>query len=174
MQVTAIAAQSIDGFIARSADDRSFDWTSSEDKQFYVDQLKQSDAIIMGSKTFATFSRYPKGAHFVILTQTPEIFVNPRPEVIQVTATAGQPEEVLRKLADQGVKQVLVAGGSSVYRQFLAAGVVDRLLLSVEPVLFGQGVSLCDRSLGTLQLKLEGIKQLSAQTLVLEYRRAGH
>ena len=52
MEVFIIAAITADGFIARSENDRSFDWTSPEDKQFYLRQIKRADAIIMGSPTY--------------------------------------------------------------------------------------------------------------------------
>jgi len=175
MEVTLIAAQTIDGYIARTELDRSFDWTSPEDKAFYISKLKESDAVIMGSKTFGTFTRYPKGKHFVILTRKPAEFVNPSPEVITVDATDAKPQQVLAQLQNEGYQHVLVAGGSSVYRQYLAAGVVDRLFLTVEPVIFGAGVKLCDEALnaggadGMVHLDLQKVHQLSSQTIVLEY-----
>jgi len=178
MEVTLIAAQTVDGYIARSEFDRSFDWTSQEDKAFYISKLKESDAVVMGSKTFGTFSRYPKGKHFVILTRKPAEFVNPSPEVITVDATNAEPAQVIENLQDQGFGRILIAGGSSVYRQYLAAGVVDRLFLTIEPVLFGAGVKLCDEALvtggkdgagGMVHLDLQNVHQLSGQTIVLEY-----
>lgn len=176
MHVTLVAAMTIDGFIARTEHDRSFDWTSPEDKQFYISKLKECDAVIMGSKTFRTFTRYPKGMHYVILTRKPEEFDNPRPEVISLEATNQGPEEIVEKLRQEGRKKVMVAGGSSVYRQFLAANVVDSLFITVEPVLFGAGVSLFDGAVaeandpqGFKQLQLKDVHHLSDQTIVLEY-----
>lgn len=171
MVVTLIAAQTVDGYIARTELDRSFDWTSQEDKTFYISKLKESDAVVMGSKTFGTFTKYPKGKHFVILTRKPAEFINPRPEVITVTATDATPAQVLAKLEQEGYQNVLIAGGSSVYRQYLASGVVDRLFLTIEPVLFGTGVKLCDAPLGMLELELQQVHELSQQTIVLEYRK---
>jgi len=168
MHVSLIAAQTIDGYIARSELDRSFDWTSAEDKQFYISKLKESDVVIMSSKTFRTFSRYPKGAHFVIITRSPESFENPRPDLITVTPTSDDPQTVIGWLKEQGHQQVLIAGGASIYRQYLAAQVVNTLFLTIEPILFGEGVSLLDESCAT-SLTLQEVHKLSAQTIVLEY-----
>lgn len=168
MQVTLIAAQTIDGYIARSEFDRSFDWTSSEDKQFYISKLKESDAVIMSSKTFGTFSRYPKGAHFVIITRSPDSFENPNPDRITVTPTSDDPQTVISWLKEQGCEKVLVAGGASIYRQYLAAQVVNTIFLTIEPFFFGEGVSLLDEACAT-SVTLQEVHRLSAQTIVLEY-----
>lgn len=168
MHVTLIAAQTIDGYIARSEFDRSFDWTSPEDKQFYIAKLKESDAVIMSSKTFGTFSKYPKGAHFVIITRSPEVFQNPQPDRIIVTPTSDDPKKVISWLKEQGCQKVLVAGGASIYRQYLAAQVVDTVFLTVEPILFGKGISFLDEECAT-SLTLQEVHRLSDQTIVLEY-----
>ena len=51
----------------------------------------------------------------------------------------------------------------------MQAGVVDKLYLTVEPVLFGEGIKLFNQSLD-IKLKLESVKKLSPQTLLLEYQ----
>lgn len=168
MQVTLIAAMSVDGFIAQETHQSSFNWTSSEDKQFYVKTIKEIKTIIMGSTSFKTFSRYPKDLRFIIYTSAPETFVNPKPHIIQAEGTNESPAALLDRLEEEGVTEVAVAGGASIYSQFIASGRVDRLLLTVEPVLFGQGVKIFNTSL-EIQLELKQIHHLSDQTKVMEY-----
>jgi riboflavin-specific deaminase-like protein len=48
--------------------------------------------------------------------------------------------EVLADLRASGVASVMVEGGGSVITSMFAAGVVDRLVVSVSPVIVGQGV----------------------------------
>lgn len=167
-QVTLIAAQTVDGFIGRTNRESSFDWTSPEDKQFYISVIKQADVIIMGRATFGTFSRYPRGAHFVIMTREPEAFSNPRPAVITAEASDEVPARLIERLRQAGKQKIVIAGGSSIYGQFLAAGVVDRLLLTIEPLLFGQGVKLVDQSL-ELGLRTQQYFDLSADTRVGDF-----
>ncbi len=169
MHCSLIAAISADGFIARTALERSFDWTSEADKAFYVSQIKSADAIIMSLKTFSTFSRYPKGSRWILYTNQPENFVNPAPGVISAEATKETPLAVMARLEQEGVQKIMVAGGSSVYTQFLQAGVVDTVYLTLEPVFFGTGVGLFNQSLGTTLVSLVKTTQLSEQTLLLEY-----
>ncbi len=142
MHISLIAAITIDGFIGRSADDRSFDWTSPEDKKHYISHIKSADAIVMGRTTFETVQRYPNNSRWIIYTSSPETFDNPAPERIQLIATALPPAELVSQLEAEGVTHLTICGGSSIYTQFLQADLVDRLHLTVEPVVFGSGISL--------------------------------
>src|SRR3954447_25161861 len=58
--------------------------------------------------------------------------------------TGGIEEAVERAIAAAGGKDVQIAGGASVGRQALAAGLVDELLLHTAPVLLGGGTRLFD------------------------------
>lgn len=170
MTTTLIAAVTADGFIGQTTNEPSFTWTSQADKVFYVSQLKQSDAIVMGRTTFATFSRHPKNSSWYIYTSKPEEFVNSKPEVMHAEGVNEEPEALIERLKSEGKQSVLVAGGSSIYRQFMAAGVVDRVLLTVEPVLFGEGIRLFDEAFEPMKkLTLVEVKKLSEETVLLEY-----
>lgn len=168
MEVFLIAAQTADGFIARSENDRSFDWTSAEDKKFYVEQIKSVDAIVMGRKSFETFYRYPKNSRWVIYTSKPEEFVNPSPNVISAQPTNQSAESLIEQLQEDGCQRVAICGGSSIYTMFINSGLVTKLFLTTEPVLFGSGVSLFNDQVRK-KLELIKIHQLSDQTRVSEY-----
>jgi diaminohydroxyphosphoribosylaminopyrimidine deaminase / 5-amino-6-(5-phosphoribosylamino)uracil reductase len=64
-------------------------------------------------------------------------------EVLQMDeAVAGEgfhPTAVLQRLAGRGLRRVLVEGGGLTVSRFLAAGVLDRLHLTVAPLLLGSG-----------------------------------
>ena len=168
MHCFLIAAFTADGFIARDIDDRSFDWTSEEDKKFYVEKIKSADVIVMGSKTFQTFRKHPRDSRWEIYTRSPQEFVNHKPDIIRASGTDENPQELLDRLEKEGARNVVIAGGSSIYTMFMQAGVVDKLYLTVEPILFGDGVRLVNQDLD-VKLKLESTKQLSKQTILLEY-----
>jgi len=168
MEVILLAAITVDGFIARSPEDRSFDWNSTEDKQFYVQTIKSADAVVMSSKSFKIIKKFPRGLTYAVYTRSPKTFVNHRPDVISAFATNDSPDQLLAKLEQQGKKRIVIAGGSSIFSLFLKSGLVTQMFLTVEPILFGQGVKLCQEALDT-KLKLEQLKQLSPQTLLLEY-----
>ena len=58
--------------------------------------------------------------------------------------TEGKDTALERARAAAGEKNVLVMGGADLLRQYLAAGVVDELTLTVAPVLLGAGKRLFD------------------------------
>lgn len=170
MTITLIAAITADGFIGQTTNTPSFTWTSQADKLFYVSQLKQADAIIMGRTTFATFSRHPKKSSWYIYTSKPEQFVNSKPEVMHAEGVNEEPQVLIDRLRGEGKRSVLVAGGSSIYQQFMAAEVVDRVLLTVEPVFFGEGIRLFDQAFEPMKkLTLVENRKLSEETILLEY-----
>jgi dihydrofolate reductase len=80
-------------------------------------------------------------------------------------------EPALRRAqeAAQG-KDVLIAGGASTIRQFLALGLVDEMNLSLIPILLGAGERLLD-NLGDAGLTLEQTRVIDAPGVThLRYR----
>jgi dihydrofolate reductase len=69
-----------------------------------------------------------------------------------------------------GGSDVLVAGGASVARQYLAAGLVDEIELSIAPVLLGGGARLFE-DLGDAQIALEQVRVVEAPGVThIKYR----
>jgi dihydrofolate reductase len=72
-----------------------------------------------------------------------------------------------------GGKDVALGGGAEVAQQFLAAGLIDELRLSVVPVLLGGGTRLFEHGAGT-GVALEQVQAVQAPGVAhLIYRRAG-
>jgi dihydrofolate reductase len=63
--------------------------------------------------------------------------------------------------AAAGGKDVSIGGGANVVQQYLAAGLLDEMLISVVPALLGGGARLFD-NLGDAQLKLEQVQAIEA------------
>ncbi len=176
MKVFIIAAMSADGFIAQRTDQPSVNWTSPEDKKHYVEKTKRAGVMVMGRKTFDTIGFPLKDRLNIIYTRKTKKQIaqqydikSGQPSLDRLRVTAQKPGDLIKQLEEEGFEQLAVCGGASIYRQFLEAGVVDQLLLTIEPVLFGQGVSLFDQSLEKI-LNLVSSKQINQQgTLLLTY-----
>jgi diaminohydroxyphosphoribosylaminopyrimidine deaminase/5-amino-6-(5-phosphoribosylamino)uracil reductase len=90
---------------------------------------------------FTVDSRAPA----LVATLAPEGEGRPRGrpgvEVIRCRARAGRVdlEDLLRRLAARGVAHLLVEGGAEVHAAFLAARLVDRVVLHVAPKILGGG-----------------------------------
>lgn len=136
MIVLLLAATSTDGFIAQAEGQSSFDWTSKEDKAFFVAKTKEIGTVIMGRKTFETFGKPLKGRRLIVMTRSR---ISPPS---QVEFTSESPRDLLARLEREGVTGVVIAGGAEIYARFLNDGLVNDVLLTVEPVTFGSGTLL--------------------------------
>lgn len=171
MEVFLIAAATLDGYIGREANDRSFDWTSPEDKQVYIQKTKSAMHLVMGSTTLQSVRRFPPGTQCYVYTRSPESFaVASKPVGATYHPTAESPQELVARLAKQGVEQLAICGGASIYHQFMAAGVVTKIYLTIEPILFGTGIKLFGDIPRECKLQLEKSTVLNQQgTVLLEY-----
>lgn len=165
MNVFLIAATSADGFIGLDAEHRSLDWRSKADAKFFIERTKQAGVIVMGSTTYKTFriKRAPPGRRLIVLTSKPGTI-----EGEGVEATSETPEELLARLGSEGVKEVALSGGSTIYKVFLEKGLVNEAYITIEPKLFGAGVNLLNGFVD-VDLKLLEVKNLSENTILLHY-----
>ena len=177
MLVFLIAAQTLDGKIAKQSEERSFDWTSQEDKRWHVRKTREAGVLIMGRKTYQTFNTPLPGRLNLIYSRRAEQFLSMSDQDViaqkgktLLLYTSGSPLQLVDKLERCHYTQLSVSGGVSVYRQFLEAGVVGKIYLTIEPYIFGEGISMFDQLTVEPQLSLVDTHQLNSNTLVLEYQ----
>ncbi len=181
MHVFLIAAVTIDGFIDRGSHQTSTEWTSAEDKKFFRDRTKEAGVMIVGRTTFETIGRaLPRRKIYVLSSQPkPDKYADIPDHMVEYTSLS--PAELLTQLEttelmnDDGttkkITEVAVCGGSSIYSQFMQAGLVNTLYLTMESVVFGEGIKLFAQPIPPdRKLSLQGITKLSEQTLLLEYK----
>ncbi len=161
MKVFIIAAQTIDGFIAKDSSHPAF-WTSKEDKKRFVELTSHAGVCVMGHATFKTLPRPLKERLNIVYTRSAETFEG-------AETTSDDPITLIQKLEDRGFKEVAICGGSTIYSLFLKAGVVDTIYLTIEPIVFGEGVSLFNTPFNT-QFELVSHEKTEGGALLLEYR----
>lgn len=164
MNTFIIAAITADGFIGQDASHLSTRWTSQADKQFFTQKTKDAGVVVMGRSTFDTIGRALPGRRTIVMTSRPL-------QVGAVEPTQESPADLLRRLAVEGVAQVAVCGGANVYAQFVDAGVVDELFLTVHPIIFGAGIPLLNKQF-RIPLQLLDTKNIGDETVLLHYRVA--
>jgi len=167
MIVTLIAAITADGKIAQAAGQSSLDWTSKEDTRFFVEKTKEIGTVVMGRKTFETIGKPLKDRRLIVMTR--EIGGVPAPRLEGIEWTSESPADLVARLAREGVPGLAVCGGAAIYSQFLQAGLVDELFLTVEPVLFGDGISLA-AGVGRVNMELVESRPLGDKAVLLHYR----
>lgn len=161
MKVYIIAAISVDGFIAKS-NNELINWTSPEDKKFFREMTQKSKIMVMGGNTFRTFDK-PLPNRRTIVYSRGGIKATDNVEV-----TSLSPKDLIDKLKSEGATELAICGGSDIYGMFLEAKVVTDLYLTIEPIVFGQGISLFGRD-HDVKLNLVESRQLNENTLLVHY-----
>lgn len=170
-KVTLIAAISIDGFIAPADKEAlpSTIWTSKEDWQFFTKKSKETGTMIMGSKTFETIKRALPERRMIVMTSDPGRYAEFSDPNLEFTSVA--PAEILAQLQAAGTREVALCGGAHIYALFMQLDLVDELLLTVEPYVFGEGIKLFSGQVERQFILVDQKKINESGTLVLHYQR---
>ena len=164
MQVVLFAAQSLDGWIARHST-AGDGFASTADKTHFSAEIRRCDACVMGRATYDQSKHRMRPDAFpslrrVVWTRAPESFAQDAVgNVLEFTSET--PGATVARLRSDGRARCALLGGGQVNAAGLAAGLVDELCVTVEPVLFGRGTPLVD---AVLDLRLE---LLEAKTLAV-------
>ncbi|MES2059949.1 MAG: dihydrofolate reductase family protein [Patescibacteria group bacterium] len=161
IKVFIIAAETLDGFIAKDSGHSPFLWTSKEDKQHFVEQTRRAGVVVMGSTTFKTLPRPMKERVNIVYSKSQNFE--------GAETTQDDPITLIKKLEERGFKEVAICGGSSIYTMFLKAGIVDEIYMTIEPVIFGSGMSLLTEDIN-VQLKLEESHTTEHGTIFTKYK----
>ena len=137
-------AISLDGFIAR--ENGGLDWLPGpgevEGEDYgYHDFMETVDALVMGRATFETVLSFgvewPYGNKpVVVLSRSDYELPHGMPDSVSVLS--GSLTDIVSGLLQQGFEHIYLDGGMAV-RSFLQAGLVDRFILTVIPILIGSG-----------------------------------
>ncbi len=143
MMVTVFVGASVDGFIARANGDLDFLPEGGGEPHGYTEFIATVDAIVMGRNTFEkvlTFGDWPYGQKRVVVLSSRPVDLSLAIGGV-VEQMAGPPVDIVSRLADSGANHLYVDGGITIQR-FLAAGLVQRLIITRVPVLIGDGIPL--------------------------------
>jgi dihydrofolate reductase len=161
--VTMMMAITVDGKIAKDSTQFA-DWTSREDKKLFVEISKAHGVIMMGENTFKTFPAPLKDRLNVVFSRT-----NDHPAQEAVKWVSGDPKAVLEELAAMGYKSALLGGGSFLNSLFLEHKLINEIILTIEPKIFGAGLSLFNKDLDA-DLKLLETRKLNDNTIMVRYQ----
>jgi dihydrofolate reductase len=172
MEIVAIAAMSLDGFITKHGEE-GVAFTSAADKKFFREAIKEFDCCIFGSKTFLASKAGILGNLTperlrIVLTRSPEKYAAyQHPDMLEFTS--GLPEDIVTDLQKRNKTRCAVLGGGEVYTLFLAKNLLNELWLTVEPRIFGDGKKFVAERMD-ISLSLKDMLKFSEHTILLKYR----
>ena len=171
-KVILYIATSLDGYIAKPNDDLSFLSIVEQEGQDYgyADFVKTVDAVIIGRKTYDKvismgfgFPHADKDAY--IITRTP------RPNVGSVKFYTGKLKTLIDRLKSENGKNIFCDGGAEIVNELLKDNLIDEFIISVIPILVGNGIKLFKDGRPEQKLELISAKHFDKGLTQLHYKR---
>ena len=171
--VTIHMVSSLDGFIAKPDGDVSWMHASTTyekgvllSEEAIADFVKSIDCYVMGSRTYehALELGWPYGdTPVVVMTRR-----NLRSDRANVRFQDGPLHEIVADLKAR-FRNIWLVGGAALTRAFIQAGLADEIVISIIPVLLGQGTRFFDDIGEELPLQLEDVTAYRDGTVELIY-----
>jgi dihydrofolate reductase len=164
MKTVLLMAMTLDGKIAKDSEHFP-DWTGKEDKRLFAKISKRAGAVIMGSKTFDTLGKPLPGRKNIILTRD-RTRKSPWENLV---FTDEHPRDILDGLQREGYREVILAGGTLINSIFAEENLIDEVMVTVSPIIFGTGISLFVEDI-SMKLQLITSEKLGRDLVFLHYR----
>lgn len=173
-KLSLFIATSLDGYIAKPNDDLSFlKLVEKEGEDYgYTAFTENIDTIILGRKTYDYVlreigtSHYDNGQRDVyVITRTA------RPGAGRTTFYNGELTELIKRLKSAGGKNIYCDGGAEVINELLQHDLIDEFIISIIPILVGNGTKLFADNRPEQQLEFVNAKTFETGLVQLHYRR---
>jgi dihydrofolate reductase len=176
------AATTLDGYIAESDDtldwllkyEGSYEGADSDEGQAGYEQFYEGiGALVSGSTTYEWVlehgSAWPYAGKpcWILSSREPP---KPEGEDVDVRIVSGEiPDLIDEMLASAGERDLWIVGGGNVASQFADHGLLDRVEVTVVPVVLGEGKPLFERRLAGGPMQLLGTRTHSSGMVSLDY-----
>jgi len=165
------AGTSLDGYIARL--DGSLDFLHVRPSNYSMGPFfKTIDVALLGRKTYEVGVRM-SGGKFQSHGLPCYIFSRSLPEGERDGAVfvREEPKRFVEELQNKKGKDIWLAGGGELTREFLKEDLVDELYLGIVPVLVGEGIPLFAPGFPQREFTLMESKAYSGGLIALKYER---
>lgn len=171
-KLSLFIAMSVDGYIAKPHDDLSFlNMVEKEGEDYgYSAFIDTIDTLIVGRKTYEYVlknvgtSHYDNGQRDVyVITRTE------KPHVGRTTFYTGDLAKLIAELKYAKGKNIYCDGGAEVINELLKHDLIDELIISVIPILLGDGTRLFKDGSPEQTLKLITAKTFETGLVQLHY-----
>ncbi|HET6559218.1 MAG TPA: dihydrofolate reductase family protein [Prolixibacteraceae bacterium] len=165
-------AMSLDGYIAKQDDDISFlEQVEKQGEDYgYSKFIATVDTIVLGRKTYDKIlsmnTEPPYGNREIyVITRTP------RPDEGNVHYYSGRISILISSLRSKEGLHIYCDGGAETVHHLLIADLVDEMIISVIPVLLGDGIALFKGGLEEKKLTLQSATSYEKGLVQMHYIR---
>jgi len=171
-KVILYIATSLDGYIAKPNDDLSFlsIVEKAGEDYGYSEFIKSVDTVILGRKTYdwvmtqvAEFPHADKKTYVITRSQ--------RQAIGKTQFYSGNLKNLILKLKEEPGKDIFIDGGAEIVNELLKENLIDEFIISLIPILVGNGVRLFKDDRPEQQLNLISTKQFEKGLTQLHYKR---
>jgi dihydrofolate reductase len=170
-KVILYIATSLDGYIAKPNDDLSFlSKVEKEGEDYgYADFVDSIDTVIMGRKTYdwvmTQALQFPhSGITTYIITRTAKSSIG------KTNFYTGDIKELISRIKSEKGKNIFCDGGAQIVNELLKENLIDEIILSIIPVLVGDGTKLFNDGRPEEILELVSTKQFEKGLVQLHYK----
>ncbi|MBD2355135.1 dihydrofolate reductase [Tolypothrix sp. FACHB-123] len=166
-KIRLFIAASLDGYIARKSGD--VDWLFTDEDYGYTEFFNQIDTVLIGSKTYQQmlgFGEYPyQGKKGFVFSHKLQGTSDDNVEFVGADL-----QTFINKLRQSSGDDIWLVGGGQIIHYFLSHSLIDELILSMHPIILGDGIPLIwkDSNLETL-LDLTNVKTYKSGLLQVSY-----
>jgi len=163
-------ASTVDGFIAHQDHTVEGFLPEGEHVTDYLESLKKDyDAVLMGRRTyefgfqFGVTNPYPWMRQYV-LSRTMDRSPDANVELVSENII-----DFVGGLKSEAGKDIYLCGGATLAATLFAEGLIDEIILKLNPVLFGSGIPLFSGTIKQSALELAGSKVYGNSVVLLHY-----
>ncbi|WP_242918485.1 dihydrofolate reductase family protein [Pontibacter liquoris] len=173
-KLSLFIATSLDGYIAKPNDDLSFlEVVEKEGEDYGYEIFNETiDTIIIGRKTFDWVEREIGSSHYdngerdvYVITRTE------RPDAGKIKFYTGSLPELVHRLKSEKGKNIYCDGGAEIINELLKYDLIDELIISIIPILVGNGTRLFKDGRPEQMLDFVTAKTFDTGLTQLHYKR---
>ena len=173
-KLSLFIATSLDGYIAKPNDDLSFlKLVEKEGEDYgYAEFTSTIDTLIIGRRTYDWVLREVGSSHYddgerdvYVITRTE------RPQAGRTIFYTGDINELVKRLKAEKGKNIYCDGGAEIIHELLQHDLIDEFIISVVPILLGNGTRLFKDGRPEQTLEFIGVKTFVTGLTQLHYKR---
>ncbi|MFB6175304.1 MAG: dihydrofolate reductase family protein [Candidatus Nanohalobium sp.] len=167
MKIKLFMSQSLNAKIAR--ENGGEDFFSPRNWEEFQKIAENTGAFVVGRKTHEAVKEWEEkgfkdiNAERIVLTRKKDF------DIEEGYIKASSPRKAVQVAEEQGLESLLVTGGASVNTSFIEKGLLDELIIDIEPFLLGKGLDLFSKGEFEAELELEEVRELEEDIVQLRY-----